>query len=341
MLKYVKSRWFVSLFLAVLIAVALYRQYTHRYPRHELFLEYFDTFIEVIYYCDPKFSIDETGLVEKIQNELAAANRSFSIYDTLSWPARFNQGEWGNSVILPDPLRKVIAFSLKLSGESSGAFDITVHPLVKLWDFRKAKIPTPLQIEETLKHVGFENLNLVADSVLIRSSSDINIDLGAVAKGFIADSLADYIQHTPGMIAGLINVGGNIKTFGKKPVDGGRWKIGVRNPRANDSIWCTLEINDDEAVATSGDYERYFLGNDGHRYSHIIDPLTGYPVQFTLVGVTVTGHSAMVCDGLSTAIFALGINDGVRFMKTYYPQFRYLLIENINGELHQINSPDL
>lgn len=138
------------------------------------------------------------------------------------------------------------------------------------------------------------------------------LDLGALAKGYTGDELME-IFHENGVKSAIVSLGGNVQALGKKP-DGSLWKVAVRNPFSPETDMCTVEI-EGKAVITSGSYERYFTGEDGVDYCHIIDPKSGRPVHNGLVSVTVIGESGTECDALSTALFVMGADGAVEFWR--------------------------
>ena len=191
-------------------------------------------------------------------------------------------------------MKNVIEFSLGFSKMTGGAFDITVAPLSNLWNVNSRKEPpTQSEVKEALSSVGYERLSLSPFSL-----NQATLDLGAVAKGYIADKLAEYFKGK-GVDNTIIDLGGNVAVLGE-------YTVGIRNPSSPDEVFATITLKDKSAV-TSGAYQRYFE-YEGKRYHHIIDPRTGYPSQSTVSSVTVISPSSMYADALSTAIFILGEN---------------------------------
>ena len=192
---------------------------------------------------------------------------------------------------------------------TGGAFDPTIAEVKWLWDFENGgAVPSREDLAEAMAAVGFDKVTISSDSLRIEHAGT-KIDPGAVAKGYIVDRMVDFLKDW-GVTSGLINAGGDIYTFGKKP-DGSDWVIGLRHPRLNKTI--VLEHTDLPAVATSGDYERYFM-HEGIRYHHILDPETGYPADKS-ASVTVWTNSAMDADILATAVFVLGPADGIALVE--------------------------
>ena len=206
---------------------------------------------------------------------------------------------------------------------SQGAFDITVGPLVSLWGFshKKYRVPQALEIKEALKVVGTDKIIFNnADNVVKFSVPGMSIDLGAIAKGYALDCAVKKLKEA-GITSCLINAGGQIHALGGKPVRqwfgfpysqsqkfGKPWRVAVKNPRGKDFI-DYLELKD-RAVATSGDYEQYFI-KGAKRYSHILDPKTGYPANSGVISVTVIAADGLTADSLATSIVVMGKEKGL------------------------------
>ncbi|MCM1330218.1 MAG: FAD:protein FMN transferase, partial [Ruminococcus sp.] len=150
----------------------------------------------------------------------------------------------------------------------------------------------------------------------------VQIDLGSVGKGFAGELLADIMREN-GVTSALMDLGGNIQTVGNKP-DGTPWKIGLRNP-FGEGLFAVLEISDKAAV-TSGGYERYFVGEDGETYCHILDPKTGKPAKSGISSATAIGESGGVCDALSTALFVMGTDKAAEFWRTSGIDFETVIV---------------
>lgn len=221
---------------------------------------------------------------------------------------------------------ELIDIALNYCELSNGAFDITIEPVSSLWDFTSGEtvIPESDLISDAVSHVGYENL-LLEDDTLTFLSPDTTIDLGAIAKGYIADQIKDYLK-TSGVESAIINLGGNVLCIGEKP-DGTPFKIGLQKPFAQTSeTFASLNIND-MSVVTSGVYERHFE-IDGKNYHHILDPSTGYPYENGLISVTILSDLSVDGDGLSTTCFSLGLNDGLALLNSMDGVYGCLIDEN-------------
>lgn len=206
---------------------------------------------------------------------------------------------------LSPELKTVIDRSVFFYEKSGGAFDSTIASVKWLWEFEKGgRLPSENEIKEALGTVGLSQVKIKGDSLSL-GSPGTKLDLGGGAKGYVVDRMIVFLKES-GIIAALVNAGGDIYTFGKKP-GGIDWVIGFRHPRTERTI--KLDTISLPAVATSGDYERYFI-QDGIRYHHIFDPVTGYPAR-GCVSVTVWAKTAMDADIIATAIFVLGSQKGL------------------------------
>ncbi len=185
---------------------------------------------------------------------------------------------------------------------TGGKFDITVGPLVELWGFyrQEESIPSPEEINDAKNQVGLDQVKLMDERVRL-ASEEMRLDFGAFVKGYAADRMAEVLREG-GVENFLVNLGGNIYAGGESP-DQKPWTIGLRDPRQSGEINGVIEISD-AGVATSGDYERMFV-HEGKRYAHIIDPITGRPVEGT-AAVTTVASDALTADLFSTSLFLTG-----------------------------------
>lgn len=193
---------------------------------------------------------------------------------------------------------------------SQGAFDITINPILELWRTRinAGEYPADQEINDTLTLVNYSNITVINDTVRFELAG-MSIVLGGIAKGYAVDRAVKVIREQ-GFDSGFVNAGGDGMYFGTKQ-DGSPWRVGLRNPDNKTESIVVLDISD-MAVATSGNYERYF--NESARLSHISDPRTGYSSQ-SLISATVIAASAMEADALATAVFVLGPEEGMELIE--------------------------
>ncbi|MEG2076177.1 MAG: FAD:protein FMN transferase, partial [Victivallaceae bacterium] len=241
-------------------------------------------------------------LVKKSFNRLnAIANR----FDDQSELGRLNQsgGEW----FTPSrTLMELLEFSVAAGEISGGCFDVTVSPLLELWGFYRRtpqRLPTPEELNSTREKCGFDKIVFSPERRQVRLSNPaLKIDLGGIAKGYAVDSAVAELNKNH-INCGLLNLSGNLRGLGKMPPDKPYYRIAIRNPFDRNATCGELKITR-EAVASSGNYERYRI-IDGKYYTHIIDPRNGIPVE-NMLSVTVVAQDAMTADFLSTAIFVGG-----------------------------------
>ena len=251
-------------------------------------------------------------LKTEIDAELERLNDLMSTYRPESEVSRFSKStETGWFEVSPETAT-VVAESLRISRLSGGAFDITVAPLVELWNFGpnagEFRIPPDEEILAAQERVGFASVEVRLDPPALRKSRpDVTLDLSAIAKGFGVDQIAGYLLQK-GVGGYMVEIGGETRTYGTKQ-DGTPWRIGIQKPVAHElALQKTIEPGD-RALATSGDY-RNFFEKDGRRYSHTIDPRTGHPIEFHLASVSVVTEMCMTADALATAITVLGPDAG-------------------------------
>jgi len=198
---------------------------------------------------------------------------------------------------------------------SGGRFDISVGPLVKLWNIgtEYARVPTDEEINGKKRLVDYNNVILNEDEKTVMLGEEgMILDLGGIAKGYAADKVVEILKENNVKHA-IINLGGNVFAYGNKP-DGNPWKIGIQNPKSTRGEYIGTAEVVNKTVVTSGIYER-FIEENGKRYHHILDPETGYPVENNLAGVSIIADSSIDADSLSTSVFALGLEEGMSLIE--------------------------
>lgn len=218
----------------------------------------------------------------------------------------------GNPVTVSDETIQVLEAGLSYSQLSEGRFDITIASLSILWDIdnNPGTIPEQSAIEEARSHVNYQTVQISGNTVTL-TDPNAAIDLGGIAKGYIADQLKAYLKDQ-GIEHAWISLGGNVVTIGTK-IDGSPFRIGIQKPFAEENTAITtLEVTD-QSVVSSGIYERYFE-KDGKIYHHILDPATGYPCETDLYGVTILSKKSVDGDGYSTICLSLGLKEGLKFI---------------------------
>lgn len=207
-------------------------------------------------------------------------------------------------------LAEALELALRYCEMTEGALDITVEPLTSLWDFGgdSPSVPEHGHIEDALEHVDYRSVEIGDGRIELNGA---RLDLGAFAKGYIAERIKEYLEGE-GIKSALIYIGGNVLCIGKKP-DGKDFRIGVQRPFGEaDDVLCALKASG-LSVVTSGVYERAFY-EDGRLYHHILDPETGFPCDNGLLSVTIIAEDSSLCDALSTACFVMGQEKALRFV---------------------------
>ncbi|MDO4632798.1 MAG: FAD:protein FMN transferase [Eubacteriales bacterium] len=262
---------------------------------------YFDTVVSLSFYADD----NGEELMDHCMDICAEIENTFSRTLETSELYQINH-RTENTVEVSDGIAELVSLGLEYYEISGGKFDITIAPLSDVWDFKSenATIPPQEKIDEALKKVDATAVHIDGNTITF-DRDDTMLDLGALAKGYAADKLSDYLK-SEGVTSGLINLGGNVLTIGSKP-DGKAWKIGIQEPFNQHGDYCTIVEAVDQSVVTSGIYERYFKQDDVI-YHHILDPKTGYPIQNDIWGVTILSSSSLLGDALSTTSLALGVD---------------------------------
>lgn len=208
---------------------------------------------------------------------------------------------------------EVIEDAIKFSNLTDGAFDITCRPLINLWKKAKKeeKVPTEEEMEEAISLVGYQRIILEGNQIRLEKEG-MQIDLGGIAKGYAVDKAIEALEKNS-IKRALVNAGGDLYALGTDP-QGKKWQIGVQDPREEDKIIDIMKVKD-KAVATSGDYRRYFT-LEGKRFSHIVNPKTGLTVQDVPMSVTIIGPDATTTDALSTGVFVLGPEEGMKLIES-------------------------
>ncbi|MCI8514348.1 MAG: FAD:protein FMN transferase [Lachnospiraceae bacterium] len=263
--------------------------------------DYFDT-VNVIDACA------SSELLEEAMEQCRAYHRLLSKSEKASDIWRINHAE-GRPVPVSEHTMRILKAGCEIYEASKGAFNMTVGAVTSLWNFKAEKpvLPAPEKIRRALTLMDAGKIRLEGDCVTIPAG--MQVDVGGIAKGYIADRVAEFLRER-GVTNGLLNFGGNVITIGTKP-EGGPWMIGLQKPDGvtGRDFWAAFPSMDETAV-TSGTYERGFT-LDGVRYHHLLDPRTGWPVQNEVEMVTLIGKSSLLADGVSTACFVLGPEEGI------------------------------
>lgn len=271
-----------------------------------------DTFITVT--VASSSDRDAEKAMDRALAEIERLSVLFNYFSEGSEVSLINRNAGIRPVVVSKETVDIIEQALSVSRETDGAFDITIGPVMALWDFHHGVLPEEQAVKARLELVGYRHVEVDREkrTVFLRKKG-MQIDLGGIAKGYGADKAVEILKKN-GIRAGLVAVAGDIKAFGMKP---GRssWRIGIRDPRQeNDTkeIFASLPLRE-QAISTSGDYERFFF-RSGVRYHHLLDPKTGYPASGCRSVSVVTGEGALT-DAFSTGIFVLGPRKGMETLR--------------------------
>ena len=252
---------------------------------------------------------NENSELYKLNHRISDSAVSNQTIETQTTPYQVNGTT--NTWHISEYLAALLSQGLSITRESDGAFDIAIAPLTSLWDFtaEDPKAPDDADIQKVLPLCSSDGVTIDGQDITL-PSDDIQFDVGAIAKGYIADRLKDFLVKKS-VKSAIINLGGNVLCIGSKP-DGTPFKIGIQKPFADrNETEAVMDITG-KSVVSSGIYERCFKQN-GKLYHHILNPKTGYPYDNSLISVTIISDQSVDGDALSTTCFALGLEDGLKF----------------------------
>ena len=278
---------------------------------------------------EDKADKDRSGSVDSI---FRAFDLTFSEYIPNSIVSRINQND--STVLLDDRFIEVLNKSVEISQQTNGALDLTVGPLVNAWGFGPAKkaVIDSSRIDSLLQYVGMQKIRLNGRK-LIKDLPGIKIDVNSIAQGYCVDVIFRYFESL-GINNFMVEIGGEVRTKGKNP-KGDLWRIGIDKPSEGTSPGAenlqSIILLDNQAVTTSGNYRKFFEEN-GRKYSHIIDPHTGYPYKNSLLSVTVIARDALTADGYDTPLMVMGLEGARAFLKLHPELDAYLIYSDENGK---------
>ena len=297
------------------------------------------TFKETLKLMGSRFEItvvarDSAEANKYIQNAIGEISRIESLIS--SWKADSQTSEVNrNAGIKPvkvaPELFQLIERCIRISNITDGAFDISYASMDKIWSFdgSMTKMPSEEDIKSSVSKVGYQKIKMDAEnSTVFLSETGMKIGFGAIGKGYAADKAKDLLI-SQGVKAGIINASGDMNTWGKQP-NGDDWKVAITNPFDKNKAFALLPINN-SAVVTSGNYEK-FVNFNGIRYSHIIDPRTGYPAT-GILSATVFAPKAELADALATSVFVMGIETGLNRINQL-PGIECIIIDE-KGNVHR------
>ncbi len=230
----------------------------------------------------------------------------------------------GQTVTVDWKTAELLSYALDMAEETNGALEPTIYPVLTAWGFTTGenRVPAETELAELLEKVGYDKVELNNDQIQMEPGG--MIDLGAVGKGYAGDEAAQILRER-GITAALLDIGGNIQAIGTKP-DGSDWRVGLKDPFSG-GVLGIIQVSD-VAVVTSGNYERFFTGEDGKVYGHIIDPATGHPVENGIASVSVIASEGKLCDALSTALFVMGLENAQDYWRQHRNYEMILIMED-------------
>lgn len=259
---------------------------------------------------------DDASILDEVVTWCDRYELLFSRVDPASELYRLNNAGGRPTDVDPE-LAAFIATSLDYCRGTEGLFDVTMGGAVRLWNFKEQTIPSGDELAATLKHVGYQAVSVEGATVTLRDPQAC-VDLGGIAKGYIADGILALLRER-GVEHALVNLGGNVAVMGGKE-DGSPWRVGIRKPLPSNTLplldsFATLDVADG-SVVTSGIYERAFE-RDGVLYHHILDPRTGFSAQTDLLSATVISRASLDADGYTTALVIMGADRALAFAEAH------------------------
>lgn len=299
--------------LILIIIIALFPLLDREQERAEVTTYSMGSYVLQTVYGDDRDKAAESAAsaVQELENKISWRISNSDIY-------KLNAAAGENWTKISDETFSILSMAQGVSEKSGGAFDITIAPISRLWDFDndRREIPDADLIASMLENVGYEELRLDADDgTASLKSYGTAIDLGAVGKGAACDAAVEVYKGSD-VSAAIVSVGGSVGIYGEKET-GKPWSVAVRDPKSSGTLGTLSVVSG--FISTSGSYEKYFEA-DGKLYHHIIDPSTGYPAESGLVSVTVLSDSGALSDALATACFVLGLDDGLALLEEYDAQ---------------------
>ena len=283
--------------------------------------------------------INLTDLRSEVENILHDFDMSLSLYQDSSILSRVNRNE---NLKLDTYFIEAFSLSKKLSGMTGGAFDLTVGPLVKAWGFGPDAVKnfTESKRDSLLSLVGMDKVE-IRDGMLYKSDIRISLDFNAIAKGYSVDVICRYFDSL-GMKRYLVEIGGEVRVRGDKR--GVLWRIGIDRPVDNnmspgEDLQAIISLKD-RALATSGNYRKFYVEN-GIKYSHTIDPKTGYPAKNQLLSATIVAGDCATADAVATACMVMGKEKAVDFLNLHNELDAYLIYSDDQGSFRTWATKDL
>lgn len=280
------------------------------------------------------------ALKAEIEKTLLEVNRQMSNYQPDSELSRFNRAPVNAPFKVSPAFARVARFSLELSRMSDGAFDPTLGPVINLWGFGETTdqhvVPSADALRAAMAKTGWHHLTVTADDELVKDLPGLALDLGAVAKGYGVDEMVRVLRGH-GLENIYASIAGEVRVLGHNP-RGAKWVLGISVPmdhwREDKPMAAAVSISN-QALSTSGDYQKFFIDAQGRRMCHIMDGKTGSPVQHALAAVTVVAPDSMTADGLATTLFVLGTEAGMKLIDARPDAAALFIVREKDGTFRQ------
>lgn len=279
-------------------------------------------------------SADSSEIKQGIDSILYEINRTASTYDTSSIISKVNSNR---KVELNNNFIELFKRSREISSATDGCFDITVGELVRRWGFgfkTNEMMPKPRDVETLLRNVGYQKVSLINNQI-IKEHPDIHLDFNAIAQGYTVDLVADYLLYR-NCKNFIVEIGGEVRANGTKH-DGNYWTVGIEKPAVNENDSRTIQdvlLLKNKSISTSGNYRRFFI-KDGIKYSHTIDPKTGYPVRHSLLSVSTLADDCTTADAYATAFMVMGLEKTKEYLK-HHPGIEAYFIYSDSTNTNQV-----
>ncbi len=291
------------------------------------------TYYSIIYFDD-----QHRNLKRQIDSLLDAFDRSVSLWVPQSILSRVNRND--DSVVIDEWFKSNFRFAQQVSEATGGAFDCTVEPLVQAWGFgfdKSTQVDTAI-IDSILHFVGYQKIK-IADEKIIKDDPRIKLDFNAIAQGFSVDVVGSFLEEKD-IVNYLVDIGGEIKAKGEKP-DGELWRVGIEKPaehKEDDRVLKAVIGVKNRSVATSGNYRKYYEKN-GIRYSHTINPKTGFPVEHSLLSVSVVADNTALADAFATSFMVMGLEKSRSFVENDSTLEAFFIYSDTSGKYKTYATP--
>ncbi len=287
--------------------------------------------------------LQSTGQLEdQISRRLREVNQSMSAFIPESELNRFNNFQkTGEPFHASSDFMKVMTLACEIHRITEGAWDGTLKPLIDLWGFGSKhvdrQVPEPSAIAQCLKTIGFQHIACFPEGYLVKKKAFVTVDLASIAKGYGVDAICELIAEG-GFDNYLVEIGGEVRASGRNS-QGRPWKVGINTPKSDaavDDVYRIVALNN-QAMATSGNYRNFFEMN-GKRYSHVVDPRTGYPVDNAVISVSVSASSCAFADALATGLMVMGPDKGLELINGLENIECLMVVQNRDGSQTDFSS---